>query len=78
MIALLDAKPESRRNYYFSVKTGPSIDPKLTDIVSISYATLIKLESNIKKSVKKSSDSMTKNHLSDCLFRIEKVLKTGI
>jgi hypothetical protein len=75
MISMLDAKTPARRNYYFSVKRGPVIDPKLTDIVSISHGELLKLQEKIKKSAKRSSDQMTKNHLNDCLFRLEKTLE---
>ena len=74
MIAMLDAKAVPTRYYYFSVKTGPSIDPKLTDVVSVSHATLVQLQEDLKKSVKKSGDPMTKSHLQDCLFRIDKVM----
>ena len=76
MITMLNAKPEGKRNYYFAVKTGPSIDPKLTDVVSISHASLLKLQSALKKGANRSGDEMTKNHLKDCLFRINKVLNT--
>ncbi|MCG8306251.1 MAG: zinc-dependent metalloprotease [Cytophagales bacterium] len=74
MIALLDAKPEGRRYFFFAVKTGPSIDPKLTDVVSISHATLLRLQSDLKRGIKRSADEATKNHLNDCLFRIDKTL----
>ena len=57
------------------IKRGPVIDPKLTDIVSISHGELLKLQEKIKKSAKRSSDQMTKNHLNDCLFRLEKTLE---
>ena len=77
MISMLDAKAEGSRYYYFSVKTGPSIDPKLTDVVSLSHGTLLRLKTDLQKGAKKSGDDMTKNHLTDCLFRIEKALSTA-
>ncbi len=47
-----------------------------TDVVSISFATVKKLQTDLKKSIKKSNDDMTHHHLEDCLFRIEKALET--
>lgn len=74
MISLLDAKAEPSRSSYFSVKTGPSIDPKLTDVVSISHGTLLRLQNDLKKNVRKAGDQATKDHLSACLYRIDHVL----
>jgi hypothetical protein len=76
IISTLNAKPEQESSYYFSVKTGPSIDPGLTDVVSISYGTLQKLQSDLKKSVKKTNDLMSRLHMNDCLIRIDKVLNS--
>ncbi len=54
----------------------PTKNPAATDVNSISLAMVHRLQADIKKSIKKSNDDMTRNHLEDCLFRIEKALKS--
>jgi hypothetical protein len=72
LIEMREAKAPSSRSW---VKTGPSMDPQLTDIVSINRAFLKKLQADLKKGVKKAGDELSKYHLEDCLYRIEQLME---
>ena len=74
MISMLNTKAPGRYFSYFSVKMPQGMDPKLTDIQSLSRGTLVKLQKQLKKASKKYKDDMTRYHLEDCLYRIEKAL----
>lgn len=56
------------------VKMPSTIDPSLTDIVSISRGTLKKMKADLLKSTKKYSDGLDKYHVEDCIARIRKAL----
>jgi len=76
MISMLNAKaPSGQRSSYFSVKMPTGIDPKLSDVSSITRGTLRELHKQLKKKSKKYKDDMTRYHLEDCLFRIQKALE---
>ena len=64
----------SFRGYGFNLVNGPSMDPKKTDMVSITMGNLKKIHSSLKKAVKKADDDMTKYHYEDCIMRIEEAL----
>lgn len=71
MIEMLEPKESNSRSW---VKTGPSMNPMLTDMVSINRAWLDTLEKDLKKAAKKANDSLTRYHLQDCLVRIQDAL----
>jgi len=52
------------------------LDLKKTDIPSVTRATIVSLQSEIKSALPKTGDSMTRYHLQDCLSRIEAALDT--
>jgi hypothetical protein len=74
MIAMLDAKSSGTRSYYFSVGMGPSLDPQLSDMVSINRGTLNRLYKDLKKYSGKSKDKVSRYHLEDCLARAKAAL----
>ncbi len=51
-----------------------AVDPQKTDIVSVSRGHLLSLKEEIKTAIPLTTDKMTKYHLQDLLFRIEKGL----
>jgi hypothetical protein len=52
----------------------PAVDPRKTDIVSVSRGHLLSLKDEVKAALPLITDKMTKYHLQDILFRIEKGL----
>ena len=54
---------------------GPVIDPRKSDILSVTKATLRSLKDEIDKSMPGFTDKMTLYHLQDCGERIQKALK---
>jgi hypothetical protein len=54
---------------------GPVIDPRKSDILSVTKATLRSLKEEIDKSMPGFTDKMTLYHLQDCGERIQKALK---
>ena len=57
------------------VVNGPSMDPKKSDIVSLSRGSLMELHKDLEKAAKKADDKMTKYHYEDCMQRIAKALE---
>ena len=74
MIEMLNPKASPQRRFWFSVKTGPSIDPMLTDIVSINRGYLNKMKTDLEKNLKKAANDMSRFHLEDCIARINEAL----
>ncbi len=57
---------------------GPAInvpDPKRTDIYSMTLATLVQLQKDLKKAGKNTNDALSRYHLEDCYDRITRALK---
>lgn len=59
----------------YKVVNGPSMDPKKSDIVSLTRGSLMDLHKDLEKAAKKADDTMTRYHYQDCLNRIEKALE---
>ncbi len=74
IISLLE--PGSDSNGFISTffRTTASVDPAMTDIRSLSVGALEDLHGQLSKSVRRTSDRLTKYHYKDCLMRIEKAL----
>jgi hypothetical protein len=52
-----------------------AVDPRRTDIISVTRGHLLALKGDIKLALMPTTlDKMSKYHLQDCLFRIEKAL----
>lgn len=58
----------------YKVVNGPSMDPKKSDIVSLTRGTLMELHKDLEKAAKKADDKMTKYHYQDCQQRISTAL----
>lgn len=58
----------------FGAVVPPSVDVRKSDIISMVRAHTSLLQSEIKAALPSISDKMTKYHLQDCLYRIEKAL----
>ena len=58
----------------FGAVVPSATDPKKSDIVSVVRGNVIALQSEIKGALPLMTDKMTKYHLQDCLYRIEKAL----
>ena len=57
---------------------GPAVnvpDPKRTDIYSMTLATLVQLQKDLKKAGKSTNDALSRYHLEDCYDRITRALK---
>lgn len=65
---------QSGPNNVFGAVVPPSVDPKKTDILSVTRANVVLLQSEIKAALPATTDPMTKYHLQDCLARISKAL----
>lgn len=76
MISMLEPKAGSGFRFSFGGAgiTGPSMNPKYTDIVSMSHGTLLRLHSDLKKASKKYGNNISGYHVKDCLRRIEDAL----
>jgi hypothetical protein len=71
---LIDMREAEASSSGSRVKTGPSMDPQFTDIVSVNRAFLKKMQKDLKKGVKKAGDELSRYHLEDCLYRVEQAL----
>lgn len=52
-----------------------SVDVKKTDILSLSRATLTQLKADITRALPTATDALTRYHLQDCLYRIDKAME---
>ena len=78
LIANLEPKLSSRFSFSgngYRVVNGPSMDPKKTDMVSVTRGSLMSLHKALKKGAKRANDKMTRFHYLDCLERINKALE---
>ena len=46
-------------------------DPKKTDMYSMTFGTLSELQKDLKRAIRRTSDTLTKYHLEDCYARIK-------
>ena len=76
LIETLSAKEPRISPFYrrLGIIIGTQMDPKLTDIVSLSRGTLKMLHDDLKKQVKKADDQMSRYHLEYCIGRISDAL----
>lgn len=67
--------PEEAPSFsFFGSSSGPSMDPKKSDIVSLSRGSLMDLYNDMEKAAKKADDTLTKYHYQDCMMRIQQAL----
>ncbi|GAA4456515.1 zinc-dependent metalloprotease [Nibrella saemangeumensis] len=79
LIAMLDPKtPTATVGGFsapgFSFNAGPSIDARKSDIVSVTRAHLLQLQSDIRLALPGTTDKMSRYHLDDVLVRINRAL----
>ena len=68
--------PASTGGFFgFTIFIGPVIDPRKTDILSVTKATLRSLKDEISRSLPGYPDKMSAYHLQDVEERITKALK---
>lgn len=76
VISMLEPKAGSsfRPSFGGAGMTGPSMNPKYTDIVSMSHGTLLRLHEDLKKAARRYGDNINGYHVKDCMSRIEEAL----